>query len=242
MPIITIEQAIVTLTTPLNLLLLGIMIIMLIVWGSARVWQTPEFVQNRARYFNPRITQILQQRFSSKFMDHFTTQAWFLVFFLTINLLWLISLFQGDQAWRYGLSILSAVITSMLIQVFFPVIVPIRYGDFGLEVPVRQIRFETFSGNSSERINGLIYNGLPSNHLGMVIAGLWLVLKINIIDPWDGWLMLAGFFILLGIIFIFTVLYLGEHFWQDLVAAFFVYSFMLLISSAFVDTFFPVST
>ena len=150
--------------------------------------------------------------------------------------MWIICLYQGGEAWRIGIPVVTAVSASLFIQLTFPVVVPIRYGDFGREVPVRLIRMELME--STDKVNGLLYNGLPSNHLGMIITGVWICLTIYSTDNWFGWVIIAlvlGFFALL---FMFTVLYLGEHYWQDLVAAIVVYSVVLIITKGIIDSYF----
>ncbi|MHA2364541.1 MAG: phosphatase PAP2 family protein [Candidatus Hodarchaeales archaeon] len=239
MPTFTTEKAVSAFTTPINLVALFAMILMLIGWYSARLWQTPEFVEKRIRFFSPRVTQILQEKFRSKPLDWFTTQIWFWVFGTSIFIQWFICMYQGPEAWRYGFPIVTTVISSMTIQLLYPVVVPIRYGDFGREIPVQLIRFETFE--SSDIVNGLLYNGLPSNHLGMVITGLWLTIKVNSIDPWSGYIVLFVFFVLLAISFIFSVLYLGEHYWQDLLASCIVYPTGLISLSTIIDWVYPIA-
>lgn len=238
MPVFTLQRAESAFTSPSNLSALGYMILLIFFWYSARYWQTPDKIRNRVKFFSPRVTQVLQQKFRNPFLDWFTSVFWFWIFGTSIFLMWFICMFQGPGAYIYGVPVITAVSVSMFIQVLYPVVVPIRYGDFGKEVPVTIIRFEAM-GKDSDKVNGLLYNGLPSNHLGMVVTGLWLTLIINQRDPWTGWLVFAGVFVILGLIFMFAVLYLGEHYWQDLVAAIIVYSVVLTITYLIVKALFP---
>ena len=117
-------------------------------------------------------------------------------------------------------------------------VVPIRYGDFGKENPVKLIRMGVMK--NSDKINGLLYNGLPSNHLGMVVTGAWLSLVIYSTDPWTGWIVIAAIFVMSAIFFMFTVLYLGEHYYHDLIAAIIVYLTVLTVTKFFIDIVFPL--
>ncbi|OLS20146.1 MAG: hypothetical protein HeimC3_41790 [Candidatus Heimdallarchaeota archaeon LC_3] len=49
-------MALETITNPYNIIVMVYMLIILTVWWSARIWQTPELVQNRARFFSPKWT------------------------------------------------------------------------------------------------------------------------------------------------------------------------------------------
>ena len=236
MPVFTLNQAVSAFTSSTNIATLGYMLVLIFFWYSARYWQTPEKIRQRVKFFNPSITKILQDKFRSPFLDWFTSVFWFWIFGTSIFLMWFICMFQGPEAFRYGIPIVTAVSASMFIQLFYPVVVPIRYGDFGKELPVKVIRLETMGANT-DKINGLLYNGLPSNHLGMVVTGLWLCLMVYSHDPWTGWLIFAVAFIILGLIFMFAVLYLGEHYWQDLVAAIVVYLVVLTVVELIINFF-----
>ena len=233
MPLFTYENAASAFASPTNLMTLGYMVLMLFFWYSARYWQTPEKIKARVKFFSPKVTQVLQKKFRHPFLDWFTSVFWFWIFGTSVFLMWFICMFQGPEAFRYGIPVVTAVSTSMFIQIFYPVVVPIRYNDFGKELPVTIIRFEVME--DSDKINGLLYNGLPSNHLGMVVTGIWLCLAVYSVDQWEGWLVLAVCFIILALIFMFAVLYLGEHYWQDLIAAIVVYSVMLTLTKYIID-------
>ena len=238
MPIFTVSFAMSAFTSPMNLATLVYMIFIIIFWYSARYWQTPEKIRQRVRFFNPRVTQVLQAKFRSPLLDKFMSFFWFWIFGTSVFLMWFICMFQGAGAYIYGIPVVTATSTSLFIQVIYPVVVPIRYEDFGKPLPVTIIRFEAMGANT-DKINGLLYNGLPSNHLGMVVTGLWLSLSINAVDPWTGWIVFAVAFLILGLIFMFAVLYLGEHYWQDLVAAIVVYMTILTLTKIVVENFFP---
>jgi hypothetical protein len=240
MPVFTLENAQSAFTSTTNLATLGYMVIIIIFWYSARYWQTPDKIRKRVKFFDPKVTQQLQEKFRNPKLDWFTSVFWFWIFGVAVFLMWFICMFQGPEAFRYGIPVVTATSVSMFIQMFYPVVVPIRYADFGKDLPVTIIRFEAM-GAGSDKINGLLYNGLPSNHLGMVVTGLWLCVVINIVDPWAGWQVMAVAFVILGLIFMFAVLYLGEHYWQDLIAAIIVYSVVLTATKFILDFFFPIS-
>lgn len=228
MVVFTLEQATSAFKATNNIVALVYMIVLIGFWYSARYWQTPDKIRSRVKFFDPSLTKKLQDRFQSPFLDWFTSVFWFWIFGISIFLMWFICMFQGREAYKYGIPIVTAVTTSMLIQIAYPVVVPIRYADFGKELPVKLIRMDTMGANT-DKVNGLLYNGLPSNHLGMVVTGLWLCLTVYSGDPWTGWLVLAAGFVILAFIFMFSVLYLGEHYWQDLVAAIVVYLVVLTV-------------
>lgn len=238
MPEFTLAKGVSAFTTPINIVTLVYMVLMLSFWYSARFWQTPEKINKRVRFYSPKITQVLQKKFEHPFINWFTSVFWFWIFGTSIFLMWFICMFQGENAWRYGVPVVTAVSTSLFIQIAYPVVVPIRYGDFGKEVPVKLIRFEVME--NSDKVNGLLYNGLPSNHLGMVVTGIWLSLVVYNTDQWTGWIVIAVIFVFMALIFCFAVLYLGEHYWQDLVAAVIVYLVMLSITKLFIDTVFTI--
>lgn len=238
MPVFTLDNAVSAFTSSTNIATLGYMLVLIFFWYSARYWQTPDKIRQRVKFFNPSLTKKLQDRFRSPFLDWFTSVFWFWIFGTSVFLMWFICMFQGPDAYRYGIPIVTAVSASMFIQLFYPVVVPIRYGDFGKELPVKVIRLETMGANT-DKINGLLYNGLPSNHLGMVVTGLWLCLRVYSHDPWTGWLVFAVAFVILGLIFMFAVLYLGEHYWQDLVAAIVVYLVVLTTVNLIINFFIP---
>ena len=237
MPVFTLEQATSAFTSTTNLAALAYMMILIFFWYSARYWQTPDKIRARVKFFDPSITKKFQDRFRSPFLDWFCSVFWFWIFGVSIFLMWFICMFQGPEAYKYGIPVITAVTASMFIQIMYPVVVPIRYADFGKELPVRLIRMDTM-GSNTDKVNGLLYNGLPSNHLGMVVTGLWLCLTIYNIDPWTGWIVLAIGFVILALIFMFSVLYLGEHYWQDLVAAVVVYLVVLVGVHYIVTSFF----
>ena len=190
MPLFTLKQATSAFTSLPNLITLGYMVLMLAFWFSARYWQTPDKIKEKIIFFSPKPTQYLQKKFSHPYLDRFTSTFWFWILGVAIFLLWFICLFLGGEAWRYGIPVVTAVSTSLLIQIRYPVVVPIRYGDFGKEIPVRLVRFDV--NEQSDKINGLLYNGLPSNHIGMVLTGIWMCLDIYVSDePWTGWLVIA---------------------------------------------------
>lgn len=213
-------------SVPFNIFLLILMFVMLIFWWSANKWQTPDRVRRRAIFFSPQPTQFLQKRLRSnpiitKILDFVTIQVWFWVFGVSIVIEWYICALQGKDAWRFGCAVLLAWGTSMTIQFLFPVIVPIRWDKFGRDLQVVPIRLLKFP--QSDNVNGLLYNGLPSNHLGMMLAGAILSLFSVLKYPWWGWYGILFFFLGIAAFFCFSVIYLGEHYFQDLIASFLVY-------------------
>ncbi|MFW9853470.1 MAG: phosphatase PAP2 family protein [Candidatus Thorarchaeota archaeon] len=236
-------------STPFNVFLLLMMFIMLLFWWSAHLWQTPERVQQRAKFFSPKPTQILQKLRTNhltlgKYLDFICIHIWLWVFAVTIVLEVYICGLQGKEAWRYGVMTLLAWGISMLIQFLYPVIVPNRWDQFGRDLPIVPIRLIKFP--QSDNVNGLLYNGLPSNHFGMMLAGILLSLFFYADDRFygpgfSGWLILAGFFLLLGISFIFATIYLGEHYLIDFVASFLVYVPIMVGTKLILDVLVPLS-
>ena len=219
--------------TPFNVFLLLLTIGMLLFWWSAHWWQTPERVKRRAIFFSPKATVLLQSFRSddgplTRAVDFVTQQVWLWVFTITVILEVYMCGLQGDQAWRYGIPVILSWGTSMTIQFLYPVIVPIRWSDFDRKLPVVPIRLEQFK--QSDVTNGLLYNGLPSNHLGMMLAGVILSLFISESDPWHGWIWIMLFFLVLALFFCVSVIYLGEHYIWDLFASIVVYVPIMFIT------------
>ncbi|OLS28135.1 MAG: hypothetical protein HeimC3_00960 [Candidatus Heimdallarchaeota archaeon LC_3] len=235
---LTIDQAIITITNPNNLIAVIYMLTMLAVWWSARFWQTPEFVGRRARFFSPKWTILFQKKFRSKLLDDITSAVWFWGFTITIFLMWGISLFQGGVAWRIGVFVLATVTTSLLIQILFPVIVPMRYPDFNKPTknfePIRLITHK-----NTDIVNGLLYNGLPSNHFGMMLTGAFICFYVYNYDPWYVWIVIAIIFLFIAFIFAFSVIYLGEHYPHDLLASLIVYPIGLVVYNEISIIIFP---
>jgi hypothetical protein len=232
--------------TPLNVFLLFLTIGMLGFWWSAHWWQTPDRVKRRAVFFSPKPTQYLQSKLRTnpnstftKVLDFITIQIWLWVFTITVVIEVYICGLQGDQAWRFGLPVILSWGTSMTIQFIYPVIVPNRWDMFGRELPVKALRLEQFK--KSDTVNGLLYNGLPSNHLGMMIAGAVLCLFIDTVaSSWWVWSLGIVFFILLGIFFSFSVIYLGEHYIWDLIASILVYIPIMVVVFAVLNILVPI--
>ncbi len=229
--------------SPFNVFLLLLMCLMLIFWWSAHFWQTPERVRRRARFFSPKPTQILQKYCRSngtvrKILDFTTPQIWLWGFILSIFIEFHICALQAGEAWRYGVATLLSWGTSMTIQFMFPVIVPIRWDQFDKELPVVAIRLGNFK--QSDHVNGLLYNGLPSNHLGMMLVGVILSLVSFSRNPWSGYLLLLVFFISIALFFSFSVIYLGEHYVQDLIASIIVFIPIMTLMLIILDLLFPL--
>ncbi|MHA2225962.1 MAG: phosphatase PAP2 family protein [Candidatus Hodarchaeales archaeon] len=224
--------------TPFNVFLLLLMFVMLIFWLSANKWQTPDRVRRRAIFMNPKPTQILQERFRSNILDFVSIQVWLWIFAISVAVEVFICGLQGANAWRYGVSVLLAWGTSMTIQFMFPVIVPNRWDVFGRELPVVPIRLIKFK--ISDNVNGLLYNGLPSNHFGMMLAGALLCWFFSLNDPWWVWYVGILFFLSLSAFFCFSVIYLGEHYVWDLVASILVYLPIMVVVKFSLDILVPM--
>ncbi len=136
--------------------------------------------------------------------------------------------------WKIGFSAVFTLNLSLVIQLAFPVVVPIRYPDFNKKVEgFDLIRLNV--SESSDVFNGFLYNGLPSNHLGLVITGIWLAWVSYSLSPWTGWIVISVVFVILAFLFSFCVIYLGEHYPQDLIAAALVYLISLNLTYFFVS-------
>ncbi|MHA1989375.1 MAG: phosphatase PAP2 family protein [Candidatus Hodarchaeales archaeon] len=230
----TFSRVLETVTDPTNLIVIIYMLIVTVFWLSARSLQKPEVIRQRALFFSPKYTIMLQRKFRSKFMDIFTSYTWFFVFIFAIFSLYFICIFLGKNMWKIGFSAVFTLNISMVIQLVFPVVVPIRYPDFNKKVEGFEIIRLNVS-ESSDVFNGFLYNGLPSNHLGLVITGMWLGWVSNSISPWTGWIVIMVVFFILAILFAFCVIYLGEHYPQDLIAAALVYLISLNLTYWFVS-------
>lgn len=231
----TFAKVLETVTNPTNLIVIIYMLIVMVFWLSARSLQKPEVIKKRAIFFSPKYTIMFQKKFRSKFMDVFTSYTWFFVFIFAIFSLYFICLFLGENLWKIGFSAVFTLNISLVIQLVFPVVVPVRYPDFNKNVEDFEIIRLNVS-ESSDVFNGFLYNGLPSNHLGLVITGMWLAWVSNTLTPWTGWIVIMLVFLVIAFVFAFCVIYLGEHYPQDLIAAALVYLISLNFTYAFVST------
>jgi membrane-associated phospholipid phosphatase len=106
-----------------------------------------------------------------------------------------------------------------------------------------QIRFQVSerSGSiyGSDIVNGLLYNGVPSNHFGMMLVGAFICLQINWYDPWPGWWLGALMFALIASVFAFSVIYLGEHYPLDMVASAIVYPIGITVFNIILEAIIP---
>ena len=231
----TFSKVVETVTDPTNLIIVIYMLIVTVFWLSARTLQKPEVIKQRAIFFSPKYTIMFQKRFRSKFMDIFTSYIWFFVFIFAIFSLYFICLFLGTEMWKIGFSAVFTLNLSLVIQLIYPVVVPVRYPDFNKKVEGFEIiRFNV--SESSDVFNGFLYNGLPSNHLGLVITGMWLAWTSYTLSPWTGWLVIMFVFFILAVLFAFCVIYLGEHYPQDLIAAVVIYLLSLNLTYWFVSS------
>ncbi|MFW9928325.1 MAG: phosphatase PAP2 family protein, partial [Candidatus Thorarchaeota archaeon] len=226
MPEFTLSKMIETVTDPTNLIVIIYMLIVTVFWLSARALQKPEVIKQRAVFLSPNHTIWLQNKFRSKYMDIFTSYIWFLVFIFAIFSLYFFCLFQGKNMWKIGFPAVLALNSALFVQLIYPVVVPVRYPDFNKELEGFEIIRLNLS-KSSDTFNGFLYNGFPSNHLGLVITAIWLCWVSNSLDPWIGWEVIIIVFIIVAIIFSFSVLYLGEHYLYDLLGACLIYGIML---------------
>jgi len=230
--------------SPFNLFLLFLVVVLLLFWWSAHLWQTPERVRRRAIFFSPRPTQILQKYFrrnetTRKILDFITPQIWLWGFTISMVIEFHLCALQGGEAWRFGVATLITWGTSMTIQFLFPVIVPIRWDKFDREIPVVAIRLDNFK--QSDNVNGLLYNGLPSNHFGFMLLGAILSFVSYLKDPWVGFIILFIFFVSISSFFCFSVIYLGEHYVQDLIASLVVFLPLMTILLSLIDIVFPLA-
>ena len=234
----TFAKIVETVTDPANLIVVIYMLIVTVFWLSARSLQKPDVIRKRVIFFSPKYTILLQKKFRSKYMDFLTSYTWFFVFIFAIFSLFFISLFLGNNLWRVGFAAVFTLNISLVIQLAYPVVVPVRYPDFGIEPKGFEIIRLNVS-ESSDVFNGFLYNGLPSNHLGLVITGMWLSWVSYTISPWTGWLVIMLVFFLLALVFAFSVIYLGEHYPQDLIAAAIVYLGGLTITYWIITALYP---
>lgn len=180
-------------------------------------YQTRQFSENLQKIaadsiiFSASVTEALQVYVLNHFPNTFWIIDWVVsllyVFAFTFVLasLLLTMITTGREAWRYGLAWLACGLAQFLLQVMFPVLVPIRSSK-----DIRPIRKEIWPW--SEKLVGIKYGGIPSGHFGYSLFGILLTRRIS-------YRRMNILYILNTLIFPPIVLYLGEHYIVDLVVS-----------------------
>ncbi len=199
-----------------NLMTILLVVLDLFIWYINRFFPKPS--ERDAIFLNPTPTLWLQRHFSNIFVDYFTSIYWSFGYAFLISLLILVTLSRGKEAWKIGLPIALVWGLNIIIQLLFPIVVPIRWRDYNKTIPIRYVRFEVLGW--TDKANGILYAGLPSGHIGVASAGLMTVLLSMRSTRYKKRLkFLLWLYVITIPIYSFCVLYLGEHFVEDIIAS-----------------------
>jgi hypothetical protein len=183
--------------------------------------------------FSPDLTIWLQETFSTTSLDYALSYYYPFGFMICLLLLVYLVVKEGRQGWKWGYAILACWIAHFVIEMFYPVAPPLRW-----ESGARAIRLEVFP--LSDILVSVKYGGMPSGHFGYIFIG-FLIARFNFLKTrshdYRGYML---FFLANLVLTTFTVLYLGEHTWEDLAGSFLIFGGLFYLFSQLVEpTIFP---
>jgi len=178
--------------------------------------------------FSPDLTIWLQEHFSTASLDYFLSYYYPFGFMVCLLLLVYMVVKEGKQGWKWGCAILACWIAHFVIEMVYPVAPPLRW-----ESGARAIRLEVFP--LSDALVSVKYGGMPSGHFGYIFIG-FLIARFNYLKTkshdYRGYML----FLLANLaLTTFTVLYLGEHTWEDLAGSFFIFGGVYFMFSQFME-------
>ncbi len=222
-----------------NLLAILLVLIDVTVWYGNRFLPKPP--RERIILFDATPTRTLQHLFSNPLLDYLTSYIWAFGYGIVITTLIVMVIARGRQAWRVGIPIAMAWAINLLIQLMFPVIVPIRMEAYGLDPGIRNIPKETL--HWTDNINGMLWAGLPSAHVGVACAAFiasyigYHQTNLEKKSPYLIGMALTIFFILA---FSFSVIYLGEHYIEDIIASLILWPSIIIGGRKIINQLFPI--
>ncbi len=202
--------------------------------GGILLWllfpTTPES-QMIPHTFSPGVTLWLQERLGTDGL-----MAWFASLYYNFPMIINIALFffvmyfapkgnKGRDGWIYGVCILLGFLVELIIYLAYPVAPPIRVPEY-INQGVVQVRLNKLPW--SDNLITLKYNALPSGHMIYSILG-YLVCKE------EGFTKPGYFYLMNTIIFSFIILYLGEHYWIDIIGSLIVTISVFFLPTRFYD-------
>ena len=221
-----------------NLLAILLVLLDLTVWYGNRFLPKPP--RDRIILLDPTPTRILQNIFSHPLLDYLTSYIWAFGYAIVITTLVVTVVARGRHAWRIGIPVALAWAINLAIQLMFPVIVPIRMEAYGLDPGIRNIPKETLRW--TDNINGMLWAGLPSAHIGVACAAFissYVGSKETDLEnktPYFIGMIVAIFFILA---FSFSVIYLGEHYIEDILASLILWPIVVIGGQTVINQLFP---
>ena len=182
--------------------------------------------------FSPGVTLWFQERLGTEgLMAWFASLYYNFPMMTNIVLLFLVIYYapignKGRKSWIYGVSILLGFWVEMIIYFAYPVAPPIRVLEY-LNQGVVQVRLNKLPW--SDKLITLKYNALPSGHMIYSILG-YLVCRE------EGFKKTGYFYLMNTIVFSFIILYLGEHYWIDIIGSFIVAFSVFFLTTRYFDT------
>ncbi|MFQ6123606.1 MAG: phosphatase PAP2 family protein [Candidatus Heimdallarchaeota archaeon] len=181
--------------------------------------------------FSPRVTLWLQEHFGTEGL-----MAWFASLYYYIPMITNVALFffvmyyaprgnKGRDGWIYGICILLGFLVELIIYLVYPVAPPIRVPDY-LKQGIVQVRLNKLPW--SDKLITLKYNALPSGHMIYSILGYLVCQEEGFTKP-------RYFYLMNTMIFSFIILYLGEHYWIDIISSFIVAIGVFSLPTRFYD-------
>jgi len=188
------------------------------------------FIEHPSWYvtFSPELTIWIQKHLSTPSMDMVLSLYYPIGFILCLILLQYLMIKQGKDGWKWGIAVVACWIAHFGLEMIFPVAPPLRW-----ESGARAIRLEALP--MSDILVSVKYGGMPSGHFGYVFLG-FLIARYNYIKTRLSSYNKYMWFLLINLILTtFTVLYLGEHTWEDLAGSVIVFGGIYWIVSRYVS-------
>jgi len=178
--------------------------------------------------FSPELTIWIQNHLSTPSLDIILSLYYPIGFIICLILLQYLMIKQGRDGWKWGIAVVACWLTHFGLEMIFPVAPPLRW-----ESGARAIRLEALP--ISDILVSVKYGGMPSGHFGYVFLG-FLIARYNYIKTRLGLYNKFMWFLLINLIVTtFTVLYLGEHTWEDLGGSVIVFGGIYWIVSRFIN-------
>ncbi len=176
--------------------------------------KTPESEMTPNTY-SPNLTIWLQDKIGVEGPFAWFASIYYIFLMMTgIAFLFIVAYFaprgeKGRMSWMYAVAILVGGVTDMMIYLIFPVAPPIRVEE-DLDAGVVEIRKSVLPW--SDNLITLKYCAFPSGHIFYALVGYFMCREEN-------FKKMGYFFLINASIFSFIILYLGEHFWFDILGS-----------------------
>lgn len=187
------------------------------------------FIEHPTDYvtFSPQLTIWIQEALSFEALDYALSYYYPAGFILCLILLCYLMIREGKEGWKWGAALMCCWIAHFILEMVYPVAPPLRWAS-----GARAIRLDVFP--LSDMLVSVKYGGLPSGHFGYTLLG-FLIARFKFKTTGEGLYSKSAKFLLANLVLItFTVLYLGEHTWEDLAASLLVFGGIFYATSLFV--------